>query len=215
MDNEIPQQQPLSKKERRFLRKQQRTQESEKAKKQKNMKKALRFSLWIIAMVVVIGFFVWKGSQSLPGNPMQDLGNEHIASVNTQHTPYNSVPPTSGPHLNHIAPWGISKEPIPNELQVHNLEDGGVMVQYWCGDGHDNAATSTAPLDYQKGCPELISQLEDIVKKYPERVLLAPYPNLPNKIALTAWTRIDLLDEFDAARIEKFIAALKGIDHHK
>lgn len=197
------------------MRKQQKTQEGEKAKKHKNMKKALRASFWIIAMVVVIGFFIWKGNQPLPGHPMQDLGNEHIASVDTQHTPYNSVPPTSGPHLNRIAPWGISKEPIPNELQVHNLEDGGVMVQYWCGDGRDNTATSTAPFDYQKGCPELAQQLEDIVKKYHERVLLAPYPNLPNKIALTAWTRIDTFDEFNPERVERFIKAFQGIDHHK
>ena len=46
------------------------------------------------------------------------------------HVPYNSDPPTSGPHLPHIAPWGVHTRPITRELQVHNLEDGGVVVNY-------------------------------------------------------------------------------------
>ena len=44
------------------------------------------------------------------------------------HERYNSLPPTSGPHYPFTAPWGISSEPIPEELQVHNLEHGGVFI---------------------------------------------------------------------------------------
>jgi hypothetical protein len=86
---------------------------------------------------------------------------------------------------------------VPLELQVHNLEDGGVVVQYNCD------------------CPDLVAQLRDIVGKYDRQVLLAPYPSMRSKIALTAWTRIDTMDEFDAKRITRFIEAYRGIDHHK
>lgn len=43
---------------------------------------------------------------------------------------------------------------------------------------------------------------------------MAPYPKLDTKIALTAWTRIDKFNDFDEERIQKFIKAFKGIDHH-
>src|SRR5437870_5529515 len=113
------------------------------------------------------------------------------------HEPYNSDPPTSGPHLPYIAPWGVHTRPIPLPLQVHNLEDGGVLVQYNCE------------------CPELVEQLRAIVRRYDRQVILAPYPTMKSRIALTAWTRIDAFDAFDETRIVRFIEAYRGIDHHK
>ena len=129
----------------------------------------------------------------------EDLGNAHIQVIGEPHVAYNSDPPTSGPHLPYIAPWGIHTEPIPRELQVHNLEDGGVVVQYSCA----------AP------CPDLAAKLAEIVRRYEMQVLLAPYPGLRTRIALTAWTRLDAFDDFDEARIVRFIRAYRGIDHHK
>lgn len=45
--------------------------------------------------------------------------------------------------------------------------------------------------------------------------MLAPYPGMDTRIALTAWQRIDRLDEFDEERIERFIHAYRGEDHHQ
>jgi Protein of unknown function (DUF3105) len=53
------------------------------------------------------------------------------------------------------------------------------------------------------------------VKGYDRQVLLAPYPGMKTRIALTAWTRIDAFDDFDASRVSRFIKAYRGIDHHK
>jgi Protein of unknown function (DUF3105) len=64
-------------------------------------------------------------------------------------------------------------------------------------------------------CPELVDKLKAVVQRYDKQVLLAPYPGLANRIALTAWTRIDTFDEFDEGRIVKFISRYRGIDHHK
>ena len=50
---------------------------------------------------------------------------------------------------------------------------------------------------------------------HPEHVLLAPYPGMKTRIALTAWTRLDAFDAFDESRINRFIKAYQGIDHHK
>ncbi|MBI1736318.1 MAG: DUF3105 domain-containing protein [Candidatus Rokubacteria bacterium] len=131
-----------------------------------------------------------------PGTRMADQGNRHVPTLDAPHEPYNSDPPTSGPHVGYIAPWGLHTRPIPRELQVHNLEDGGVLVQYGCD------------------CPDVAEKLAAIVRKYDRFVILAPYPSMKTRIALTAWTRIETLDEVDPARITRFIEAYRGVDHH-
>jgi len=149
-----------------------------------------------------------------PGRAVPLLGNKHITSPGTPHEPYNSDPPTSGPHVRWVAPWGVHKVPIPLEIQVHNLEDGGVVVQYHC----------------HVPCPDLVARLEALTKRpdllalpkalvNPQgppaiRLVVAPYPTMTPTIALTAWGRIDTLDGYDEARILRFITAYIGIDHH-
>ncbi|HLC43136.1 MAG TPA: DUF3105 domain-containing protein [Methylomirabilota bacterium] len=151
----------------------------------------------VLVAVAVVVWLAWRSTAELPGRAVPTQGNVHLVSPSDPHLPYNSVPPTSGPHLPYIAPWGIHTTPIAKELQVHNLEDGGVMVQYSCD------------------CPELVAKLRGVVERYRDHVILAPYPGLPQKIALTAWGRIDSFDEFDEARIVRFITAYSGVDHHK
>jgi hypothetical protein len=151
----------------------------------------------VVAAVIVFGGLIYQAARPRPGLAMPDLGNEHIAFPATG--TYNSTPPTSGPHYENLARWGVHTDPISNELQVHNLEDGGVMVQYSCPDG----------------CQDLIDQLAEIVSKYDNGVILAPYPDMESRIALTAWGRIDTLEGFDESRIVRFIEAYRGIDHHR
>lgn len=151
----------------------------------------------VVLAALVVGYFAYRAGANLPGVPMADQGNRHVATAETPHEPYNSDPPTSGPHLPYLAPWGVHTRPIPPELQVHNLEDGGVLVQYGCE------------------CPEIVVKLRAIVQKYDRQVILAPYPTMKSKIALTAWTRIDTLEELDEGRVVRFIERYRGIDHHK
>jgi len=151
----------------------------------------------VVVVAAVVGWFAYRAAADLPGEKFPDQGNLHIQTAGDPHTPYNSDPPTSGPHLPYIAPWGVHTRPIPLPLQVHNLEDGGVVVQYNCA------------------CPELAEQLRAVVSRYEKFVILAPYPEMKSKIALTAWTRLDRLEAFDERRIVRFIEAYRGIDHHK
>jgi len=150
-----------------------------------------------LVVAVVVGYFAYRAAADLPGTKMPDLGNLHVASETTPHVPYNSDPPTSGPHLPYVAPWGVHTRPISKELQVHNLEDGGVVVQYNCD------------------CPDVVDRLKAIVTKYDRHVVLAPYPGMKTRIALTAWTRIETMEQLDESRVKRFIDAYIGIDHHK
>ncbi len=145
----------------------------------------------------VVGYFAYRAVADLPGAKLPSQGNRHLQSLTEPHEPYNSDPPTSGPHVSWLAPWGVHTRPIPPELQVHNLEDGGVLVQYSCT------------------CPELVEQLRGVVTRYDRFVILAPYPRMSSRIALTAWTRLETLDEFDEQRIRRFIEAYRGRDHHR
>jgi hypothetical protein len=149
-------------------------------------------------VVAVTAGWLWARTRGpAPGEFVASLGNAHIATPDTPHQPYNSEPPTSGPHLPYIAPWGVHTRPIPKELQVHNLEDAGVVVSY------------------RPDCTDrVLEPLRAVVSKYPDHVILAPYPGLDRCIALTAWTRIDKFDEPDERRVARFIEAYRGIDHH-
>jgi hypothetical protein len=170
------------------------------ARATRGSRRPLKVGVTVVGVVVVaavVGWFAYRAAADLPGEKFPDQGNLHIQTESDPRTPYNSDPPTSGPHLPYIAPWGVHTRSIPLPLQVHNLEDGGVVVQYNCT------------------CPELVEQLRAIVSRYEKFVILAPYPEMKSKIALTAWTRLDRLEAFDERRVVRFIEAYRGIDHHK
>jgi hypothetical protein len=158
-----------------------------------------------VLAVVGIALFAVNRAQAQPGRAVANQGQQHIEKGQA-HVAYNSRPPTSGPHWNlgGEAPvsWGIYEAQIPDEGQIHNLEHGGIMIQYSCRDG----------------CPDLVKQLTDWynawVPTHPlpifrnsSKIVIAPYADLPKRITLTAWNRIDEFDAFDQERIEKFVEA--------
>lgn len=145
---------------------------------------------------VVAPVAVEESSQG-PGRAVPILRHGYLRDPRQPHPPYNSNPPTSGPRLYDLADWGAHSIPVPLELQVHNLEHGGVVLQYNC------------PQD----CPELAARLAEVASSY-ETTIVAPYPLMARRIALTAWGRIDTFEDFDAERITRFIEAYVGQDHH-
>ncbi len=115
--------------------------------------------------------------------------------------PYNSNPPTSGPHLPNWSDWGVFNQPLSDELTLHNLEHGGIVIQYDC----------------PQGCPGAINALSAYARRYPPQsftgVLLAPRAGgLPDgaRIVLTAWTKRLALKSLDTDRINQFISTYIG-----
>lgn len=100
-----------------------------------------------------------KAGSAGPGLAVANLGTAHVDSPLDEHPPYNSNPPTSGHHTRYTTDLGVHKLPIPPEVQVSNLIDGAVLLQYNC----------------PQGCAELVQQLEALVDKYGQ-VIVAPYP---------------------------------------
>jgi hypothetical protein len=176
--------------------------------------------VWIGAAIFIIALFLLvfvlrafdesaKHSKNHPAYPVQygvqmfeDQGRQHIAAGEV-FTGYDSRPPTSGPH-GPALPWGIHNAPVPVESAVHNLEHGGVVIWYNCDGGPQ-------PLD-EAACDQLLRDLSELVKPRVDDgmfIVLAPYGMMDNRIALTAWQYLDAFDDFDAERIEAFIASFE------
>lgn len=139
-------------------------------------------------------------------------GHRHFGDSESTPFAYNSDPPTSGPHKELFSTSFNSALPLPAYVQAHLLEHGNVLLQYNCK------------------CPDIAGALYQIAYRYDRRlipsdqlqptpaqvqaaeeagesVVVAPYPGMKHKLALTAWTRLATLDSVDEAKIESFINA--------
>ena len=151
-----------------------------------------------VLLVVVVGIAVAAiNDANKPGQGFAMEASPHIGAVGAAHAPYGTDPPTSGPHVSDVPNWGIHPTAIAKELQVHGLEDGGVIINY------------QPTLD-----KAVVAQLEQLTNSYDSEVILAPYENLSSPIVLTAWTRMQKFDAYDEAGMRRFIDAFRGIDHH-
>ena len=101
--------------------------------------------------------------ESFPG-----LTADHLQSPDAK-VDYNSFPPSSGPHYQQPAPWGIYEDPIKQTILVHNLEHGGIVIQY--GDVSEDT----------------LKDIQAFYQDDPYGLVVSPYPRLGKKIALTAW----------------------------
>ena len=128
-----------------------------------------------------------------------DEGAFHIRGNAPHGGGYSTVPATSGEHwagpttsvgVSAPARWGQYEQILPNEVLLHNLEHGGIGIHYDCDDA----------------CPELVQALDDIIPRNTSQFILSPFPNMPAKIAITAWRHHLYLDEVDEDLIERFIA---------
>lgn len=152
------------------------------------------FILIFIVVIVVVGsaFYLFQSSKKpntdLPGTEVANLGQDHIPQGSAVPTPYNSNPPTSGPHWPEPANWGVYKTTLSDEQVVHNLEHGGIWISY-----KPDAISA-----------ETIVQLEDFAKRY-RKVVVEPRSVNDSPIVLAAWTRVQKLDQYDETAILKFI----------
>ncbi|MFJ6199007.1 DUF3105 domain-containing protein [Micromonospora sp. NPDC092111] len=133
----------------------------------------------------------------LPGTAQPFEGDRHIAYEGAPHDAYRSMPPTSGPHSPRVIVPGIYRDAVPEELQVHALEHGHVLVQY---------APDVPAAD--------VETLERIGRRHPRDVVVAPYPTLGHGIGLTAWQRLQRLDRLDERAVEQFVDRLAGRYNH-
>ena len=109
---------------------------------------------------------------------------------------YSTVPPTSGQHWDAWSDCGFYNYPLPDELLVHNLEHGNIIVSYNLEDDTDVAA------------------LRDAVGAIPfarEYAIVRRYPLIPEgMVALTTWGVLDRMLGVDPERIARFFRTTRA-----
>jgi hypothetical protein len=99
-----------------------------------------------------------------PGQPVKHTNNIDLKPT------YNSFPPTTGTHFQYPAKFNLYTFALPQLVVVHNLEHGGVAIQY----GRKVPKTTVA-------------RIKAWYLKDTNALIVAPLPALGTKIALTAW----------------------------
>lgn len=123
----------------------------------------------------------------------------HTRSLKEAHPDYNSNPPTSGWHYG--GDWlqpQVYDQAQPDELMVHSLEHGMVVIHYREGLEPSTVAKLvdlTGRLNQQSACAVLVPR---------------PVARLDVPIAVTAWTKLLELRAFDEQAITSFFVKYVG-----
>jgi Protein of unknown function (DUF3105) len=146
----------------------------------------------IVVIAAVLGYVLFGGGSSAAGGgtssaeatkQLEAVGctvksvkalpsNDHSVLTPEGTSPkWNTVPPTSGPHYAQPAIWGSYTEPLLQAQVVHNLEHGGIFIQY----GPDVPQAT-------------IDELQGFYDRHRNGTLLAPLPSLGSDIAMGVWT---------------------------
>lgn len=152
---------------------------------------------------------------AFPGIHYPSQGHAHLDPGEPDDFVYNSNPPTSGPHKEIFSDQFVNPSPLPAYVQVHLLEHGNVLLQYNCTCPDVAASLSAIAYTYDSALiaggelqptPAEVQAGEEVGKA----VIVAPYPNMKSRIALTAWTRLATLQNVDKPRIQSFIGIYLG-----
>lgn len=190
-----PVQQPLTRKERRALKRAEQQDQRTQEKSKRGMKKMMLWSFVLLAIAGAVGaFFLFTPERQAPrpdlSQAIPDEGRSHVDEGTS--VEYQSNPPTSGNHWPVPLSDGIYGTEKPEEAVMHSLEHGRVWASY------------------KPSIPEQTKKaLEELLKRY-NGTVLTPRPANDTDIALAAWNRLDTFDlnadgTFNEQRITDFI----------
>jgi hypothetical protein len=152
----------------------------------------------IILAPIVMGLFEGDDTPEVLADfidEMPDEGRDHVADGTE--VEYESEPPTSGPHYASWAPPQIYRDVVADELLVHNLEHGHIVIFY----------------DPSLLTDQSAAKISELVNEYDgqwDAVLAVPRPDMGNELTLTAWTYKAELDAFDEEVIDAFVDTYRG-----
>ena len=122
------------------------------------------------------------------GTPVPDEGASHVAEGTS--VSYATTPPTSGSHWPVWAPCGAYSNQVPDEVIIHNLEHGNVVISHNLTD------------------PDQLSrliQLTGSLVDFDKWGVLRPYSDIDKGfVGMSAWTVVDLFQGVDVERIRRF-----------
>lgn len=97
-------------------------------------------------------------------------GQHSISDPGGTSDKWNTDPPTNGPHYGQAAIFGIYQDELEAARVIHNLEHGGIFIQYG----------SEVP-------DSTVEQLRSFYDDHKTGTIMAPLPRLGDEFALGAW----------------------------
>lgn len=178
-----------------------------KAAGRQKRQKVLRVGVVVLVIAGIVGYFLTRevlsrreisrlvaasaDAASAAGcsdiDKPSNAGREHIARGDVADG-YTSEPPTSGPHYTTTAGEGVRETAVEEQLLIHNLEHGGVVVHH-------------------KGLPaDQLAALTERIGDDDGKVLLVPDDKLERDgVAYTAWRRLQTCERYDADVLDTFL----------
>lgn len=148
----------------------------------------------VLVLVLLLFGGGGNGANGGIGQRQPDDGRGHITEGQGG-GPYSSTPATSGEHWPTPTNWGIYTNSLPEELILHNLEHGGLVIWYQPADiGTEDLAALQAWVQSQ-------------VQSERYKVLLSPWDgaDFEHAIAVTSWNWLLYLDETDTDQLRQFL----------
>jgi hypothetical protein len=175
---------------------------------------AIGVAIIVVAAVVGIVFATRSGSAEASGpdgactrQTFPPMGRQHIEKLSSDFR-YNSFPPTSGPHYppgpKAPAVWNLYDTPVDETALVHNLEHGGVVVQY--GADVPDSTVQEITQWYQ----EQDTQNGLVVAPIWPSIQATPPADAGKKIFLTSWTHLMTCPTFDKGAFDNFVSDYRG-----
>ncbi|MBI4201735.1 MAG: DUF3105 domain-containing protein [Chloroflexi bacterium] len=187
----------------------QREQRRERAEARKRRRRILYMAVSGFVALLVIASFVVAGLPQGAATISASKAPAYVEGVGTQQTimpsalhtdgvtvAYNTTPPTSGNHWGRTASCGFYEEGITDEIIVHNMEHGQVILSYNLTEAAD---------------VERLRQVVNSLRDQQHWLVTRFYPELePGEVALTVWGILDRFTGIDEDRIKKFFDTYKG-----
>jgi hypothetical protein len=150
--------------------------------------------LGAVLVLVLLLFGGSNGGSTGVGERQVDDGRGHITEGQAG-GPYSSVPATSGQHWPTPTDWGIYTGALPQEVTLHNLEHGGIVVWYQPNVISEQALTS------------LRAWVQAQVQSERYKVILSPWngADFGHAIAATSWNWLLYLDTADIDQLRAFL----------
>lgn len=163
-----------------------------------------RRMIWSVVTLVVlgsIGALIWSRTRPSQGIEVAIMESSNHVPEGTDPGPFNTNPPTSGPHYDNPLPAGFYDEeeassvgPYPAGHLVHNLEHGYIVIWYNCSQLK------------QIECGELKDQIQNVMDDAQNiKVVAFPWDSITVPVVMTSWGAMQEFDRFDHKQALAFV----------
>lgn len=152
----------------------------------------------IISLVIVgfVGFMLVKNQSrpaqsERPGTAHEDKGQKHVADGTKLYG--GAIPPTSGDHASPVK-WQAYDQEVPDVNTIHNLEHGGIVINY----------SPDLPADQVAKIKSLFTKPYSRSTFKPIKAVIAPRAANESPIIMSSWTRNLKLAAYDEEKMVQY-----------